>query len=152
MSDGVVLAALARLQQSIERIQGDIVGMQGDIVGMKGDIVGMKGDIVGMKGDIAALQASQQTLGADLTARMDRLEASQLQYRTDMMDRIDRLQNTLTTHQESGIVTLGAGERAERIAKAASDEVRLMSEQFSTLTRLVLTLQHSVDGLRRDHP
>lgn len=131
MSENMIVAALARLQASVEHMQGDVAGM---------------------KGDILNLLAAQHSHWTELTARMDRLEAAQIQYRTDMMERIDRLQNTLTTQRESEIVTLGAGERAERIAKAASDEVRLMSEQFGALTRLVRTLQHAIDEMRRDHP
>lgn len=57
------------------------------------------------------------------------------------MARMDRLQDALTSQKEAGIVNFGAAERAERIAKGTSDEVRTMGEQLNAMVRQIRHLE-----------
>jgi uncharacterized protein (UPF0335 family) len=97
---------------------------------------------------VERLESGQEQLRADLLARVERLEGELVQTRADLMARMDRLQDVLTAEHEGEIVTLGVAERAERIAKAAQDEVRLMGEQLNAMIRQIRRLQSDVETLR----
>ncbi len=68
--------------------------------------------------------------------------------RNALMGRMDRLQETLVIQREADVVNYGAAERAERIAKGASDEGRILGEQLNALVRQVRRLEDEVRHLR----
>jgi hypothetical protein len=75
--------------------------------------------------------------------------------RAEIMAPIDRLQDRLTADQEGGIVTIGAAERAERIAKAIRDEMRAeiasLAEQIGALLRQNRILSNRLDQIEDRH-
>jgi hypothetical protein len=96
---------------------------------------------------LAALARLEAGLG-NVTSRMDRLEDGQTQLRTDLMERIDRLQHTVDSVKDDIVVTYGANDRIERIAKSASDETRALGEVVRAMQRQIKRLQTDVDQLR----
>ena len=86
-------------------------------------------------GNAAHILAAIDSFGTALRAEMVTL-------RSDIMARIDSLQDRLTTEQEGGIVTPGAAERAERIAKSTRTDMKAPSRSCATASpsgRLRLT-------------
>ena len=130
MSDDPVLAALHRLEQGQKALE---LGQNG-----------LEQRLKTLEGGQKALEQGQKTLEKG----QDALRGELIQTRADLMSRLDRLQDAFTEEKEGRVVNFGAGERAERIAKAASDETRLLGEQVTALTRLVHRLQSSLDALR----
>lgn len=99
------------------------------------------------------LEAGQSRLDesqSKLQASQSRLEEQQTRLRTDLMARMDRLQNGLDDLRDRHVVDWGNVERAERIARGASDEVRALAEQVSALTRFVHRLEAQIAQLRGD--
>jgi uncharacterized coiled-coil protein SlyX len=97
--------------------------------------------IEGMRADLTAHMARIDRRQDDLTARMDRLGA-------DLMARMDRLQDELTLRSEDATVNLGTVGRAERIAKAAQDEVRAFGDMVTAMARQIQRLQTEVRNLK----
>jgi len=116
------------------------------------------------------LENGQTQIHVDLMARMDRL-AKVTETRMDVQDeilarfridlieelgrtrsalmaRMDRLQEALVRQHEDDTVNFGAAERAERIAKGAVDEGRILGEQFNALVRQVRRLEEDIRTLR----
>jgi hypothetical protein len=81
-------------------------------------------------------------------AALARLEAGLTKLRTDLMERIDRLQHTVDSVKDDIVVTYGANDRTERIAKSASDETRALGEVVRAMQRQIKRLQTDVDQLR----
>jgi exonuclease VII small subunit len=97
-----------------------------------------------LESGLAGLTRVQAELGraqAGLAERLDRT-------RIELMARMDRLQDALTLQQDETIVNLGAAERAERIATAAQDVVRSLSEQVTVMVRQIHRLQADVRELK----
>jgi hypothetical protein len=80
--------------------------------------------------------------------RMDRLDEGLDRLRTDVMARMDRLQDALTLHKDDMVTSMGAGERAERIANAMQDVVRTLSEQVTVMVRQIHRLQTEMRELK----
>lgn len=100
---------------------------------------------------LIGLQVGQATIMERLDRheqRLDRFEEQQNRLRTDLMARMDWLQDALTLHKEEVTATMGAGERAERIANAMQDVVRTLSEQVTIMVRQIRRLQEEVEGLK----
>jgi hypothetical protein len=70
------------------------------------------------------------------------------QIRLDLMERMDRIQNDVRLLRDDITVNYAAGERSERLARGASEEVRLMAEQLSGMRRQIHNLQVEVRALR----
>ena len=87
-----------------------------------------------------------------LRTGQDQLRIDLIRTRTDVMERIDRMQDALTARQEGEVVTLGVAERAERMAKATQDDVRIISEQVTAMFRQIRRLQSDVEALRGGGP
>lgn len=91
-------------------------------------------------------------LRADTTEQLASLRADMTEQLTEVrstiMARLDSLQNELTRQQEALIVDRGNPNRVERIAIAARDEMRAVSEQMTPLIRLVQRLQADVRELQ----
>jgi hypothetical protein len=92
---------------------------------------------------ISALELNVTNITVELTD----LRADVTTFRTDVMARIDRLQDALTEQRQSDVVTFGAAERAEQIAKAAREDNLSLGEQLTALARMVRRLQTRVDQL-----
>ncbi len=85
-----------------------------------------------------------EILGAvrsEMRSELEALEAKLFSVRAEIMARIDRLQDVLTLGREADIVTFGAPERAEKIAKATREEINDLGSQLGALTRLVNMMQ-----------
>ena len=90
------------------------------------------------------LAAGQDRLRADFDKRggeIDRL-------RGDLMARMDRLQDAITLQHDDVIVSMGAAERAERIARGASEETRALGEIVTVQTRQIQRLQSDIRQLK----
>lgn len=83
-----------------------------------------------------------------LEEQQNRLEEQQKRLRVDLMARMDRLQDALTLHKEEVTTSMGAGERAERIASAMQDVVRQLTEQVTVMVRQIRRLQEDVQELK----
>ncbi len=116
------------------------------------------------------LENGQAQMRVDLMARMDQLARTTetrmdiqdevlARFRADLVDelgrtrsalmaRMDRLQETLVRQQEDDVVNFGAADRAERIAKGAVDEGRILGEQFNALVRKVRSIEEEIRILR----
>ena len=100
----------------------------------------------------AVLAAIEQIAGRleRLEAGQSRLEAGLTQLRADLMQRMDRLQDGFNDLRDDHVVDWGHVERAERIARGASEEVRALADQVTALTRYVHRLEASIAQLRGD--
>jgi uncharacterized protein (UPF0335 family) len=101
------------------------------------------------------LRNGLEQFSADLITRIERLESGLEQLsaeltrtRADLMARMDRLEGKFTAQREGEVVNLGISERAERIAKGAQDEVRIMGEQVNAMFRQIRRLEAEVRQLR----
>ncbi len=123
-----------------------------------------------MHAELGRLENGQTQMRVDLMARMDQLARTTetrmdiqdevlARFRADLVDelgrtrsalmaRMDRLQETLVRQQEDDVVNFGAADRAERIAKGAVDEGRILGEQFNALVRKVRSLEEEIRILR----
>jgi hypothetical protein len=99
----------------------------------------LRTDMVSLRADIASLQAGVGSLREDTNG-----------LRIDIMGRMDRLQDTLTIQRDELVVNYGAAERAERLARAAQDEVRVLGEMVTPMVRQIRRLQEEVRILRGD--
>ncbi|HYF08800.1 MAG TPA: hypothetical protein VD970_14340 [Acetobacteraceae bacterium] len=88
---------------------------------------------------------------ADLRARLERIEGDLPHMRSDLMSRIDRLQDQLSRMLEDVGVNYASADRAIRAARAQREDINLIEEQLSALTRLVHKLQAEVNSLRGEH-
>jgi recombinational DNA repair ATPase RecF len=96
----------------------------------------------------ADLVQTRNALMAHLEQRLAALAADLVQTRAALMARMDRLQNELTLRTEDTIVSMGSADRAERIAKAAADEVRAMGDMVTAMARQIQRLQTDVRQLK----
>jgi len=105
------------------------------------------------------LENGQTQIHVDLMARMDVQDEILARFRIDLIEelgrtrsalmaRMDRLQEALVRQHEDDTVNFGAAERAERIAKGAVDEGRILGEQFNALVRQVRRLEEDIRTLR----
>jgi len=158
-SDALILAALERLEAGqtqlraelatrMERLQDAVAAVETSIAAMETRIAAVETSIAAMETRIAAIEtrmdAQDETLGrfrADLVDELGRT-------RSVLMARMDRLQDALVSQHEADVVNFGAAERAERIAKGAVDEGRILGEQFNALVRQVRRLEEEVRILR----
>ena len=85
---------------------------------------------------------------ARILAAIERLEAGQDRLRGDLMARMDRLQDALTLQHDDVIVSMGAAERAERIARSALEETRALGEIVTVQTRQIQRLQSDIRQLK----
>lgn len=83
-----------------------------------------------------------------ILAVVEGLQRGQEQFRAELIERVDRLQDKLTAQHEGA--GSGSTERAERVAKTALDEVRLLSEQVDAMFRRIRHLQSELRDLRRE--
>jgi hypothetical protein len=92
---------------------------------------------------ITEMRSDFSALRTDLSGRIDKL-------RVELSERIDRMQNGVTALRQGYIVDLATVDRAERIAKSASDETRALAVQVTELTKLVHMLEARIRDLRGD--
>ena len=90
-----------------------------------------------LRNGLEQLSNGQEQLSAELTRT-----------RADLMARMDRLEDKFTAQREGEVVNLGISERAERIAKGAQDEVRIMGEQVNAMFRQIRRLESDIRHLR----
>lgn len=83
-----------------------------------------------------------------LEQRMDRQQEQLDRLGADLMARMDRLQDALTLQEEDVVTKMGAGERAERIANTMQDVVRSLSEQVTMMVRQIHRLQEEMQDLK----
>jgi hypothetical protein len=67
--------------------------------------------------------------------------------RVEIMARIDRLQDASTIQHHERIVDVASSERAERIAKAAREDVTSLGEIVKPLIRVVHFMRSQIDDL-----
>ncbi len=91
----------------------------------------------------AAISATRDDLTAAITATRDDL----IETRAGIMARIDRLQDAVTIQHHERIVDVASSERAERIAKAAQDDVMALGEIVTPLIRVVHGMRTQLDDL-----
>lgn len=83
-------------------------------------------------------------------AIVERLESGQEQLRADLTARIDRLQDKPAAQHDGEAASPGSSERAERMARAAQDEVRLLAEQMEAVFRHLRHLRSEMRELRSE--
>jgi len=137
-SDALILAALERLEAGQTQLRAELATrmerLQDAVAAVETRIAAME----------TRMDAQDETLGrfrADLVDELGRT-------RNVFMARMDRLQDALVSQHEADVVNFGAAERAERIAKGAVDEGRILGEQFNALVRQVRRLEEEVRILR----
>jgi len=144
-SDALILAALERLEGGQTQLRAELATrmerLQDAVAAVETRIAAMETRIAAME---TRMDAQDETLGrfrADLVDELGRT-------RSVLMARMDRLQDALVSQHEADVVNFGAAERAERIAKGAVDEGRILGEQFNALVRQVRRLEEEVRILR----
>ncbi len=144
-SDALILAALERLEAGQTQLRAELATR---MERLQDAVAAVETSIAAMETRIAAIEtrmdAQDETLGrfrADLVDELGRT-------RSVLMARMDRLQDALVSQHEADVVNFGAAERAERIAKGAVDEGRILGEQFNALVRQVRRLEEEVRILR----
>ncbi len=151
-SDALILAALERLEAGQTQLRAELATrmerLQDALAAVETSIAAVETRIAAIETRIAAIEtrmdAQDETLGrfrADLVDELGRT-------RSVLMARMDRLQDALVSQHEADVVNFGAAERAERIAKGAVDEGRILGEQFNALVRQVRRLEEEVRILR----
>ena len=90
-------------------------------------------------------------LRTDLRVDVVALQTELASVRADVMGRIDRLQGRLAAEPEGGAASVGAAERAERLAQEVRDEMRrevaTLVEQVGALLRQNQALAARLDRL-----
>jgi len=144
-SDALILAALERLEAGQTQLRAELATR---MERLQDALAAVETSIAAVETRIAAIEtrmdAQDETLGrfrADLVDELGRT-------RSVLMARMDRLQDALVSQHEADVVNFGAAERAERIAKGAVDEGRILGEQFNALVRQVRRLEEEVRILR----
>jgi hypothetical protein len=101
----------------------------------------------------AATMATQVTTTATQVATMATQMATLAtrdeltEMRVEIMARIDRLQDASTIQHHERIVDVASSERAERIAKAAREDVTSLGEIVTPLIRVVHFMRSQIDDL-----
>ena len=161
-----VLGVLERLEAGQAHLQDTVASVQIQFGTLEGRLDSLAGTLDGRLGRLEShLEGLESRLG-NMESRLDSLESrldgqndTLARFRTDLVDelgrtrsalmaRMDRLQEALVTQREADVVNYGAAERAERIAKGASDEGRILGEQLNALVRQVRRLEEEVRNLR----
>lgn len=134
-SNTPILAALERLENGQTQLENGQTQMRVDLMARMDQLARTTG---------IRMDAQDEVLSrfrADLVEELGRT-------RSALMARMDRLQEALVSQHEADVVNFGAAERAERIAKGAVDEGRILGEQFNALVRQVRRLEEEVRTLR----
>ncbi len=79
---------------------------------------------------------------------LQRLESKQDTMRADIMARIDRLQPKVDQTHDALVVDLGNTDRIERIARAAVDDGRTTTEILRVMQRQIMRLETDVEQLK----
>ena len=131
----------ARILTALTRIEGRLDQFDGRLARIEGRLDRFDARFERIEGRLDQLEAAQDKLRADLTGQFTRLRA-------DVMERVDRSQDVLTLQRDELTVNFSSGERAERIAKAAQQEVSSLSEVIGAMHRQISRLQSDVRQLK----
>jgi hypothetical protein len=102
--------------------------------------------VMATRDDLAALRTVMvDDLAALRAVMVTRDELTEM--RTAIMARIDRLQDAATIQHRERIVDVASSERAERLAKAARDDVASLGEIVTPLIRVVHGMRTQLDDL-----
>jgi len=161
-----VLAVLERLEGGQAQLQEAVASVQTHLGTLEGRLDSLAVTLEDRLGSLenrlnsleSRLDSVESRLGS-LESRLDGQNDTLTRFRADLVDefgrtrnalmaRMDRLQETLVIQREADVVNYGAAERAERIAKGASDEGRILGEQLNALVRQVRRLEDEVRHLR----
>jgi vacuolar-type H+-ATPase subunit I/STV1 len=97
---------------------------------------------------LLAGQESLQNAQMRLVGLIENLSNGLQRLRVEVMARIDAFQEAVISQREEAILSQGAAERAETIAKSAQGEVRAIGEQVNSLIRQMRRLQAEIRQLR----
>jgi chromosome segregation ATPase len=164
-----VLAAIAQLGGEVSQLRGGMVELRSDMAELRSDMAELRSDMAELRSDMAELRSDMidrtDGLRADLTElrtdltqlrtdmidRTDGLRADMGRFRSDMMGRMDRLQISFSGMQQDITVNFAASDRAERIARnatdAARDDIRAVADQMSAMERQIRLLGARVTHL-----
>jgi len=151
-----ILAALERLENGQTQIYAELGRLENGQTQIYAELGRLENGQTQMRVD---LMARMDQLARTTETRMDIQDEVLARFRADLVDelgrtrsalmaRMDRLQETLVRQQEDDVVNFGAADRAERIAKGAVDEGRILGEQFNALVRKVRSLEEEIRILR----
>jgi hypothetical protein len=96
-------------------------------------------------GDLSAPHTKIDFLVRHVATLATRDELTEM--RVEIMARIDRLQDASTIQHHERIVDVASSERAERIAKAAREDVTSLGEIVTPLIRVVHFMRSQIDDL-----
>ena len=155
MSDNLserVLAVLERLEGGQTQLQDTVAFIPTYLGTLESRLDSLAGTLENRLGSLESRLNSLESRFDDQNDTFARFRADLVdefgRTRNALMARMDRLQETLVIQREADVVNYGAAERAERIAKGASDEGRILGEQLNALVRQVRRLEDEVRHLR----
>ena len=141
----LILAALSRLESGQAQFDAKLDRLESAQTEL---YAGLVTRVERLQDAVAAMQTRMDTQDEVLSRFRTDLVEELGRTRSALMARMDRLQEALVSQHEADVVNFGAAERAERIAKGAIDEGRILGEQFNALVRKVRRLEEEVRTLR----
>ena len=141
----LILAALGRLESGQAQFDAKLDRFESAQTDL---YAGLVTRVERLQDAVAAMQTRMDTQDEVLSRFRTDLVEELGRTRSALMARMDRLQEALVVQHEAEVVNFGAAERAERIAKGAIDEGRILGEQFNALVRKVRRLEEEVRTLR----
>jgi chromosome segregation ATPase len=135
MSDGLILAALARPQATLARVETTLAQVE-----------------AGQTAALAHVEAGHASLRRDMATREDltRMREELTRTRVDIMDRIDRLQNTVSAIRDDIAVNMGAADAAQRVNDNTREDLRSLREQVSVMWRQLKAVEARVREITGD--
>ena len=143
----------ASLRAGLSSLHEDLSSLRADLTSFRADLTSLHEDLTSVHADLSSLHEDLTSVHADLSllhAGVGSLREDTNGLRIDIMGRMDRLQDALTIQRDELVVNYGAAERAERLARAAQDEVRVLGEMVTPMVRQIRRLQEEVRILRGD--
>ena len=152
MSDNAdrILAALDRLDMRMGQLDarmGQLDTRMGQLDARMGQLDAQMDNLDARVGQLDARVGQLETRVGQLEVRVGQLDTGQTRLRTDPMDRMDRLQSALDQVKSDITVKFANTERVDRRAQSAQDEIRLVVEMVTEVTRGMRRLETRVSTL-----
>jgi chromosome segregation ATPase len=140
MSDGPVLAAIARLElafdASLRDVRGDMTDLRTETTGIRTEMTDLRAEMTSIRTEVASIRTETTGIRADMT-----------QMRAAVMDRIDRLQDRVTEIRDDISVAMGSADAMQRANDNTREMVRLQGEQLSIMFRQIKRLEEKVRNI-----
>jgi exonuclease VII small subunit len=148
MSDGPILAALARLEAGQTGLEARLTRLEAGQTALEAGQTALEAGQTALEAGQTGLQAQFDAGLARLEAGQARLEASHTRLRSELMARMDGMADQITEIHADIVVNFGAVDQARRVNDNTRDELRGLNDVVSRMMTLILRLQTDVSDLK----